>query len=153
MQTFLKQMPNRDSFQTPKSCCSASKVHPKIPFWAFHAGGLELQHYKKYQRLLKAVRLQGNCHGKRKITVPSLVEHLLPKSDCIFLQCKHIVSKDDDFIIPSLMKLNQELTGSEFIWVHGVEQYPFLCFNSYIFSVKFRWHWAPYLQLENTHTG
>lgn len=68
----------------------------------------------------------------------SLVEHLLPKSDCIFLQCKHIVSKDDDFIIPSLMKLNQELTGSEFIWVHGVEQYPFLCFNSYIFSVKFR---------------
>lgn len=50
------------------------------------------------------------------------------------------------------MELNQELTGSEFIRVHGVEQYPFLCFNSYIFSVKFRRHWAPDLQLEKTHT-
>lgn len=79
-------------------------------------------------------------------------EHLLPKSDCILLQRKHIVSKYDDFIISSLMKLNQELAGSEFIWVHGVQQYPFLCFDSYIFSIKFRWHWAPNLELKNRHT-
>lgn len=64
-------------------------------------------------------------------------EHLLPKSDCVLLQCKHIVSKNNDFIIPPLMKLNEELASSKLVWVHGVQQYPFLCFDCYVFSIKF----------------
>lgn len=74
-------------------------------------------------------------------------EYLLAQSNSILLQSKHIVSKDYDLIIPSFMEFNQELASPKFVWVHGIEQYPLLCFYSYIFSVEFRRHWTPNLQL------
>lgn len=125
-----------------------------MPSWApFYIGRLELKYYKKHLKTTESCEITRRFSRKEENNGAVIsCKHLLPKSDCIFLQCKHIVSKYDDFIIPSLMKLNQELAGSEFIWVHGVQQYPFLCFDSYVFSIKFRWHWAPNLELKNIHT-
>lgn len=63
----------------------------------------------------------------------------------IFLQGKHIVSKDNNLVIPPFMKLDQKLASSKFVGVHGIQQDSFLGFDCYIFPVKFRRHRAPNL--------
>lgn len=70
---------------------------------------------------------------------------LLVQSNGILLQSKHVVSKDDNLVIPPFMKLDQKLASSEFVGIHGVQQDPFLGFDCHILPVKLRRHWAPNL--------
>lgn len=151
-------MLNKNSFQTvlhrnnvalPIKCIQES-THPNS--FLYRRTGVKSKYYKKYLKTTESCEITRQFSKEENNSAITACEHLLPKPDCILLQCKHIVSKYDDFIIPSLVKLNQELAGSEFIWVHGVQQYPFLRFDSYVFSIKFRWHWAPNLELKNIHT-
>lgn len=67
------------------------------------------------------------------------------QSNGILLQSKHVVSKDDNLVIPPFMKLDQKLASSEFVGIHGVQQDPFLGFDCHILPVKLRRHWAPNL--------
>lgn len=73
-------------------------------------------------------------------------DHVLVQPNSIFLQGKHIVSKDNNLVIPPFMKLDQKLAGSEFVGIHGVQQDAFLCFDCHILSVELRRHRAPDLR-------
>lgn len=87
-------------------------------------------------------------HREDKLALEATLtfQFLLVQSNGIFLQSKHIVSKDNNLVVPPLMKLDQKLTRSEFVGVHGVQQDSFLGFDCHIFPVKLRRHRAPNLE-------
>lgn len=76
---------------------------------------------------------------------------VLVKANGVFLQGKHVVGKDNDFVVASFMEANEKLAGSEFVGVHRVHEDAFPCLDGHILSVKLWGHRAPHLN--HTQTG
>ena len=102
---------------------------------------------KKFLRASRKSHLLHSHMGKiNGLLRPTLTfQFLLVQSNGIFLQSKHVVSKDNNLVIPPFMKLDQKLASSEFVGIHGVEQDPFLGFDCHVLPVELRRHWAPNL--------
>ena len=74
------------------------------------------------------------------------VNNLLVEADGVFLQGKHVVSKDDDLVVTPLMKANEKLASTELVGVHRVQQDALLRLDGHVLSVKLRRHRAPHLK-------
>lgn len=81
------------------------------------------------------------------------VNNLLVEANGIFLQGKHVVSKDDYLVIAPLVKANEKLASTELVGVHRVEQDALLRPDGHVLSVKLRRHWAPHLKHRQGYIG
>lgn len=70
---------------------------------------------------------------------------VLIQANSVFLEGKHIVGKDNDFVVAPFMEANEKLAGSKFIRVHRVQEDALLRLDGHILSVKFWGHRAPHL--------
>lgn len=70
---------------------------------------------------------------------------VLVEANGIFLQGKHIVSKDNDLVIAPFMEANKKLASTEFVGIHCIQQDALLCLDGHIFPVEFWSHRAPHL--------
>ena len=61
----------------------------------------------------------------------------------VVLEREHVVGKDDDFVIPSLVVTNQELAGAELVRVHHRKQHLFGRLAVQVFPVKLGAHGTP----------
>lgn len=75
-------------------------------------------------------------------------EGLLVQADGIFFQSEHVVGKDHDLVVSPLVEADQELTCTELVGIHGVEQNSLLRLYGHIFTIKLRRHGTPYLDAQ-----
>ena len=81
-----------------------------------------------------------------------LVKNPLVEAYGVFLQGKHVVSKDNDLVITPLMEANEKLASTKLVGVHRVKQDALLCLNGHILSVKLWRHRAPNLKHRHGYT-
>lgn len=82
---------------------------------------------KKKQVKCRAFQTLYTCHKKVAVLV---------KTNSIFLEGKHIVGKDNDFVVAPFMEANEKLAGSKFVRVHCVHKDALLGLDGHILSVK-----------------
>ena len=71
--------------------------------------------------------------------------YLLVEADSVLLQSEDVVGEHHDLVVASLVELDEELTGSELVGVHGVEENTSLRLDGHVFPVKLRGHRTPHL--------
>ena len=145
--TTLAPAPSAQSDQAPFPIHSNQWFWPPAPLSHLVPGTTELDTKKFLRASRKKQAPSIRSYGEVKLALEATLtfQFLLVQSNGIFLQSKHVVSKNNNLVIPPFMKLDQKLASSEFVGVHGVQQDSFLGFDCHILPVKLRRHRAPNL--------
>jgi len=75
-----------------------------------------------------------------------VVNNLLVEANGVLLQGKHVVSKDHNLVITTLVEADEKLAGAELIGVHCIKQDALLRLDGHVLPVKLWRHRAPHLK-------